>query len=274
MKKWIKFENDCFQYLKDNFKEKAIFEAFGKSDSTKADIKVNTKTGKEFFIEIKKAPAQCGQFVLIPNNKTKKFDYSSLNVSKVNTYSQKIIDFMNANFEEYKEAGTKGKDLTFNDGQNVFANWIIDYYKNKDVKYVITNNYTIFPLDMFSTYFDIQAKYRIKKSGSSEPTRRCFSCILEYLKEQYNIDSYYLKENSISEKKKIKMFIKTDKQLKGEQFKIADNVFQFSETDENNNYEIRKLSNTFNANVIFSIKLKKNVNGLSNEEFISFLTAY
>ena len=39
-----------------------------------------------------------------------------------------------------------------------------------------------------------------------------------------------------------------------------------------NYYEIRKLSNTFNANVIFSIELKSNDSGISIADFIFILT--
>ncbi len=36
-------------------------------------------------------------------------------------------------------------------------------------------------------------------------------------------------------------------------------------------YEVRRLSNTFNANVIFSIKLKKNVHSITPNQFINLL---
>jgi hypothetical protein len=38
-----------------------------------------------------------------------------------------------------------------------------------------------------------------------------------------------------------------------------------------NNFEVRKLSNTFNANVIFSIELKTNKEGISIADFIFIL---
>lgn len=36
-------------------------------------------------------------------------------------------------------------------------------------------------------------------------------------------------------------------------------------------YEIRKLSNTYNANVIFSVKLNEYASGLTDQEFITAL---
>ena len=39
----------------------------------------------------------------------------------------------------------------------------------------------------------------------------------------------------------------------------------------NNEFEVRKLSSTYNANVIFDIKLKEGFQGLSNAEFINIL---
>lgn len=74
---------------------------------------------------------------------------------------------MNNLFDEYLEAGTKGKEIVFDNCNNVFSTWIIDYYKNKGVKYFITNNYIILPIERFSDYFNVSAKYRVKRSGSS-----------------------------------------------------------------------------------------------------------
>ena len=53
-------------------------------------------------------------------------------------------------------------------------------------------------------------------------------------------------------------------------FTIGENEYMFSLRDENY-YEIRRLSNTFNANVIFSVKIKNNQQGMSRQEFISVL---
>lgn len=45
--------------------------------------------------------------------------------------------------------------------------------------------------------------------------------------------------------------------------------YMFSKRDDR--FEIRKLSNTYNANVIFSIQNDPTIQGLSDDEFISCL---
>lgn len=162
MKNWKEFEEQCTDYLNQEFCDFANFILMGSSDSTISDILVKTHTNKTFYIEVKHSPAQCGQFVLLPDIKTRQFVYSERNVNKSNSFAEQIIEFMNTDFKTFNNAGTTGKEICFND--------------------------------------------------------------CEY------------------------MFSKRD-----------------------NLYEIRRLSNTFNANVIFSVELKNNVQGLSGEKFIEYL---
>ena len=139
MSTWEQFEIDCTRFLMEQFGEYATFIHQGGSDSTVPDIKVTTKKNKQFYIEAKHSPAQCGQFVLLPNIETKKFEYSRLNSTEINEFSQVIINHMNNNFEEFKEAGTAGKNIEFDNCQNVFNDWIVKTYKDKGVKFFITN---------------------------------------------------------------------------------------------------------------------------------------
>ena len=66
-----------------------------------------------------------------------------------------------------------------------------------------------------------------------------------------------------------KIFLYSQENLHNERFIIGKNEYMISKRE--NNYEIRKLSNTFNANVIFSIELKSNKSGLSVSDFIFIL---
>ena len=113
MSTWEQFEIDCTRFLMEQFCEYATFIHQGGSDSTVPDIKVTTKKNKQFYIEAKHSPAQCGQFVLLPNVETRKFEYSRLNSTEINEFSKVIINHMNNNFEEFKEAGTAGKNIEF-----------------------------------------------------------------------------------------------------------------------------------------------------------------
>lgn len=258
---WEKFEIDCTKFLAEQFGNYATFTHQGMSDSTVPDIKVITKKNKQFYIEAKHSPAQCGQFVLLPNVEFQKFEYSKLNSTPLNEYSLTIIDFMNNNFDEFKEAGTAGKIIEFNDCKDVFAKWIIKTYKDKGVKFFITNNNIILPIEQLIDYFEISAKYRIKRSGSSSVGSGNIDKVKNYLKSRF--------PNAKIESTFDKIFLYSQENLHNERFIIGKNEYMISKRE--NNYEIRKLSNTFNANVIFSIELKSNKSGLTVSDFIFIL---
>ena len=261
MSTWEQFEIDCTRFLMEQFGEYATFIHQGGSDSTVPDIKVTTKKNKQFYIEAKHSPAQCGQFVLLPNVETRKFEYSRLNSTEINEFSKVIINHMNNNFEEFKEAGTAGKNIEFDNCQNVFNDWIIKTYKDKDVKFFITNNNVILPIEDFAEYFNVSAKYRIKRSGSSSVGSGNIDKVTEYLKSTFsNIELKTTYD---------KVFIHTNDNLHNQRFIIGRNEFMISKRE--NNFEVRKLSNTFNANVIFSIELKTNNEGISIADFIFIL---
>lgn len=261
MSTWEQFEIDCTRFLKELFGEYATFIHQGGSDSTVPDIKVTTKKNKQFYIEAKHSPAQCGQFVLLPNVETRKFEYSRLNSTEINEFSKVIINHMNNNFEEFKEAGTAGKNIEFDNCQNVFNDWIIKTYKDKGVKFFITNNNVILPIEDFAEYFNVSAKYRIKRSGSSSVGSGNVDKVTEYLKSTFpNIELKTTYD---------KVFIYTNDNLHNQRFIIGRNEFIISKRE--NNFEVRKLSNTFNANVIFSIELKTNKEGISIANFIFVL---
>ena len=262
MSKWENFEVECTNFLNEQFGKYAKFYHQGGSNSTIPDIEVLTNKNKKFFIEAKQSPAQCGQFVLLPSIKDKKFDYSKLNITKLNSYSQQIIDYMNKNFEEFKEAGTSGKDIIFPNSENIFINWIINTYKEKNVKFFITNNYVILPIEKFSEYFKVKAKYRVKRSGSSSVGNsyiekvKTFITSLDLVIDNFKID-------------KDKLFVFSKTNLDKNKFVLNGVEYMFSNRDDA--YEIRRLSNTFNANVIFSIELKTNKQGISISDFIFVL---
>lgn len=257
---WKDFENDCTDYLNTNYGNYAIFTHQGKEDSTRPDILVKTCSHRSFYIEAKHSPAQCGQFVLLPNMESKSFEYSSKNINPINMYAQIIIHHMNQDFDTYKEAGRTGKDIIFPGCGKVFTDWIIDIYTKKDVKFIITNEYTILPLHRFAEYFSVTAKYRIKRSGSAPAGTSRHHIIHSYIRNNYPIDTIYPDGK--------KLFVTSNTHLDKERFKIEKYEYMFSQRDHV--YEIRKLSNTFHANVIFSIE-KNNQSGISSDDFIDSL---
>ncbi len=263
MKNWEYFEKTCVEFLAANFGKYANFIPLGKSDSTVTDIKVE-KNNKHFYIEAKHAPAQCGQFVLLPNYEKKEFEYSKINHVKPNSFSSIIISYLNNNFDEFCNAGTAGKEITFNGCDKVFISWILNMYKEKGVKFFITNNHIIFPLLEFQEYFNVSAKYRTKKSGSSVVGNKYVFKVVEFLKKFFPFVDIKTTPNRV--------YIHSNNDLSNYKFIIEEHEFFISKRD--GYFEIRKLSKTYNSNVIFSITLKGTKNGISSIDFINELIKF
>lgn len=262
MSTWEDFEINCTKYLNNTFGTKAAFIHQGSSNSTVPDILVKTKNNATFYIEAKHCPAQCGQFVLLPNISTRTFEYSPKNVNKLNIYAEAIMEHMNKEFDEFREAGTSGKEIILPNGTDIFTNWIIQSYKEKNVHFIITNNYTILPLEDFSKYFHVTAKYRIKRSGSGNVGKSR----MHLVKQKINTLDYTIESTKVNGEK---LFVTSLENIHNQRFILQSYEYMFSSRD--NEYEVRRLSNTYNANVIFSINLKTTALGLSNPEFESHL---
>ena len=67
MERWEEFEIQCTEYLNQKFGAYANFIHQGGANSTVSDILVHTNTGNSFYMDVKHSPAQCGQFVLLPD---------------------------------------------------------------------------------------------------------------------------------------------------------------------------------------------------------------
>lgn len=261
MTDWENFEIKCTNYLNAIFGTFAHFIHKGSADSTVPDIFVETNSGKTFYIEAKDSPAQCGQFVLIPDTATHTFKYSESNKNQINAPAKNIINYMNNQFDEFSNAGTAGKDINMENGSSIFSSWIIQAYQEKGTHFFIANNYTILPIERFQEYFNVSAKYRIKRSGSS-PVGKCrLTAIFNYIKSNCDTDAI----ERINDKK---LFVRSKKISHKQEFVFEKYKYMFSQRGDE--YEVRKLSNTNNANVIFTIT-KKNVDGISNDEFIKAL---
>jgi hypothetical protein len=168
---------------------------------------------------------------------------------------------MNCLFDEYKNAGVRGKKIDIENGAEIFVKWIIQVYRNKGVRFFITNNYNIVPIGDFGTYFDVTASYRVKRSGSSKVPKKNMKSVIDYV-----VDSKFdIFEHNEKGKK---LYVKSKQALNKVKFSLNGLEYMFSGVADE--FEIRKLSNTNNANVIFSVKYK-NKQGISENEFIDFL---
>lgn len=251
---WKNFEEDCTAYLNEKYGTK--FEQQGESNSTISDI-LYRGDGKTFYIEAKMPNAQCGQFVLLPDLKKSIFKYSPKNKTNENEYTRIIIDFMNSNFYEFCNSGTTGSVINIQ--KSVFYNWIIKYYREKGVEFFITKDtedFLIFPIDQISKYFNVIAKYREKKSGSSNLNNSNKSDF-EYAMINAGIDFIFNWLEIIS-----------DKNLDG--IKVKGDKYDYLIRKKGSNYMVRNLSNTRNANVIFSIELMKYYDEQQRKDIIQF----
>ncbi len=257
------FERCCYEYLKKFYKTRDTdFRHEGGMDSTKSDIAAIKNEKIDFYIEAKDTSAQSGQFVLLPDEERGVFVFSPRNHSEPNEMTDIIINYMNSDFQRFNNAGTAGQSLDIDMG--VFADWIIEYYKNKKVKYVISrdSDYVIFPIRKFEQYFNIIANYRIKKSGSGKPAKRDIPAVKQMIKEHYATARFYQEEK--------KLFVDISEKINKDRF-IMGNYTYYLSKQNSDNYEVRKLSNTYNMNVIFSIKLIKTQDKNDLEEFLSDL---
>lgn len=251
IKSWENFEIECANYLNGNFSREygCEFRNQGSHDATAPDIIVTKNGYQAFSIETKMPEAQCGQFVLKPDDNKHTFIFSPKNKCSYNVHVKAIIAAMEEHYDTCAQASSDDLPIP----ENLIYNWAKDYYINhKASRYFITGSnrgkYIIIPVDRLEKYFDFSAKYRIKASGSSVPSNNNRHEIETILDEGgFNHGSIVIEKKTAF----VEISAWDDKlKLQGDkycnQFK---NIFA-------NRYEIKRLANTHNANFIVSIRLK------------------
>lgn len=247
METWEIFENECSEYLQKKYSEKGVkFTVTGGHDANQSDIQVMKDNKTILSIECKMSAAQCGQFVLFVDEMNKKFIFSKKNRTPYDDYVKSVITEMEQNFDD---CNISAKDLPIS--QKVIYDWVKNYYLNvKKSSYCITRSnlgFIIFPIENIDKYFEFSAKYRVKKSGSSNPTQNNKNEIEQILRE-INISASIDMTNSECS---ARFTYNKDK------FILCGNKYKYQFTQDGSVYKIRRLSNTSNANFIVSIKLKE-----------------
>lgn len=261
MAAWEELEDSCYNYLKDKYTKAISIEAFGKSDSTKADIKIKTIKNGTFYVEVKADSAQCCQFVLFPNIETESFDFSNGNKAPQTDNCNAIISHMEKSYKRYAKVGKAGIPVEID--KKTLYGLVSDFYTPKGVKFFITKveNYIIFPIDKFSNYFDITAFYRRKPSGSSEPNENNNT---KEIKDSLIIEQL---EGSIEYRdigNKTRCFLHTSVNVHTKRMVCPEYTYQFKDNQYSKGvskmdkyvFEVRRLSNTSNPNVICQLSLK------------------
>jgi len=263
MEKWKEFEASATKFLNSYF-TKFTFENLGESDSTVPDIKVYTKDGKLLTqIEAKYSPSQAGQIVVLIKNSQFAFSTKSKNPKVAST--DIVIDHLNKNYKTYFDVAQSAIPIQIDNA--ILFSFITKQYRLKGNDWIIassqssslsTANLALIPLDELSQYFEISASLRRKKSGTSPLAKSMRDKAEEIISERF-------KNYEITVEGK-KTFFHGDI---GEHPKELPENLYLSPKGKNV-YEIRKRSNTNNANIMFSLKLKENYE-FKSEDFLKFL---
>lgn len=279
MANWEKFELECYEKLQKDYGKIAKILPHGKSDSTKPDIEIILQNGESFFIEVKSPNSQCCQFVLFPEDKVKSFRFSERNKMKKTEACEVIIDHMTKKYSHYCKPTQSG--IAIDVTSDTLYNLVDEYYSPKFVKFFMTkdydDNYIIFPAEKFKNYFNITSCYRKKKSGSGEPLETHI-CEIEQALADYSINGTV----EITTVDKPRCFLATDDDgLHKKRLICTDYTYQLKSNEHSKKlaashilthyYEIRKLSNTNNPNVICQLELKdvqQDINDLKSFENI------
>ncbi len=273
MANWDKLESECYDYIvSKNYKDLKI-EYFGKSDSTKADINIQQANNNDFFVEVKDSKSQCAQFVLFPDSQTCTFELSRQNKSSDSVYRQQIIDHMDQNYNNYKKVGSAGIPVDVD--KTILYGWVNDFYKDKNVDFIMTKGkeFIIFPINKLPEYFDISAVYRKKPSGSGEPNPNTNIKEIEDGLKQEELPGTIVFQKIGN---KNRCFLNTTQDLDKYRMVCPSYTYQFKDNrhskkvDTNSPYvfEIRRLSNTCNPNVICELSAKKDTQ--NKEDLLSF----
>lgn len=252
---WEKFENEIFLEFKKKYSNNNTkFELLGVSDSTQSDILVIKKDEPEFYMEIKSSIAQAAQFALNQNSE-KKWYFSDLNKTTSTNNSEEIIGFINKS--DFGAITTSGISIGID--QKTQFDWIKDFYEERCVEFVVTsynNELVIMPLENIHIYFNVSVIVRKKGSGSAELSNPVWRKIKNH--PVFN----GVRENNVINGKRYLTFDSLPESLNNNKTIFADmfddEIIRFQlEIISDRKVYIRKLSNTSNPTVIFTLTSKR-----------------
>ena len=263
---WQLFEESVFKYLTENICiEDVNFSYLGNSDSTKGDIEVNFRNAQIFNIECKENESQSSQFVLEIDRKNEIFFFSKKNKSNPSNANQ-IISHMNNNFNYY--AGLKKSKYLNNRllcEKEFLYKFVIDNLISKGSRFIATSknrketynekNIIFFPTRELENYFDLFGTYRTKQSGSRIPSKK-------------DLITFPYETVEIEEFKKKRFFVNDINSEIPD--RIGDKFF-LQKVNSFGKRELRIRGKTKNHNVIFSLKLKKNLKNNICDNYIKKL---
>ena len=157
---------------------------------------------------------------------------------------------MENNFDKFCNPTTKGIEIDV--PNDIRSGCITSFFKHTNVKCIIVinkENKTIVPVHRILEYLDIKIVYRVKKSGSSNPSKKDFN-------ELNNLFLNIVPKFELLQDGR-KTLVITDSDI--DKLKIdGENCTYLIKKKDGNKYIIRKLSHTTNPNIICCISLKNN----------------
>lgn len=249
---WKSVESEGELYLKELVDNPEIIvdggDNFGGSNSTISDIGIFKEKKLLFCIDVKSEESQTSQFVvkIVSNN----FEFG--NIKNVSNPKQNILEYLNNNFDKFKNASTSGIPLECE--QKLIIEHIFEDLKFKNVKFLLCktyeNRFKIINIKNLNQFFNIEGTIRKKKSGSRPVSLKSKDIVREYIKIKF--DSYEEKyEKTLLFKSDLNTILKKRFIIEGREYLISRDKIE-------NYYQVKKLSKTNNLTVIFSLKLLNN----------------
>ena len=275
---WEIFENKATKFLNNKYNKKGFaFKNVGGNDSNKPDIKVYKNKKHIFNIEAKYSPSQAGQFVI--KNKKNKFIFSSKNKIPNNKHSKTIIDFINENYNKYKDVGTASLKINYTT-KKPFYKWVINHYqKHNNSHFIITSDkyknidfIALVPILKLEDFFDVKANLRRKRSGTSHLPKSERNQVKKLIKKHLSQLEIKLEQWEIEGKK---TFITLNKKLrKDHQYFGNKNYYLSNNPIPQKKYSIKKRSMTNNINIIFSLVYTGIRKNIGYENFEKYMNTY
>jgi len=251
LQKWEIFQDEATDFLNNHFKAKFTME--GGYDATTSHITVKKEKQVLTSIEAKFASTQVGQIVLISEANAFAFCDKSKNTS--NTYTQKIIKYLNSNYSSFSGLNTASIHVNISD--DILFNWVKTVYAEKKVQWIICSkkfsklsekDLLFVPIKEIENYFDISLVFRRKKIGNSHIPGKDISSF----KEEMDL----LSEDYIIKKTNNKYLLTMNSKVSN--FNIGER-YLLSMTNTPCQYIIKKKDINTNPNIMFQLNLKDSV---------------
>lgn len=267
MQKWEEFEQNATEFLSALHPE-FTFKNFGNTNSNVPDIEVYDKSNNHIFnMEIKYSPSQAGQIVVLDNDGT--FEFSKKSKNELVPATDSLIKYLNENYNTYSNVAQSSIPIEID--SSILYSFIVEQYRLKSNKWIIsstkvtnldTQSICLIPLEEIDSNFKVSAVLRRKKSGTREIPKSMRNTAEKLI-------SVICEEPIIEEDGK-KTYLIGD--IGTNSYTLPENLY-LSKKDTPHKYEIRKRSNTNNANIMFSLELKDGYE-FKGEEFLTYLNSF